>query len=591
MTYLQRAILAISIALIVLLAALTLRSVAKQADKVPVAGVKPLFNPSSACDVTKEFVIAHPERGMGTEESRAAAEWLASRMKKLHLETKVQQFPGWVRGRLVTGQNVIGIDYGLRENLIVLLAHYDIPYHVREGAMDDASGVGVLLELARVFSMEEQEKTLVFIASDGEEWGMLGARHFVRSYKEPQQIFAAVSLDYLRVEDPEKIYLRGEGQFTGYCPLWLWTLAGDCIRTAGGVERAPLPPMHYLAQAVNISSTDQGPFNKVGIPAINLGGNKSDSPLAQAIYHTQKDTHENMRPELFSTYGKAAEALVRSLDVLDVSPDNESYFLPLRDGTYLGRVPLLVLQFLLFFPLLLATVFQYYNLKKDPLFFSSIPAEAINFVLFIIPWILSILTLYLLVKTNVIPRYELYPATALDPFLFSPAWGALAGVGLAFLIGWTLVFLARRTLPAFSRPAFPASKAVGLDILLSLAIIALLLNGFAATLFLAPAALLWIWMEQGRNPLRVLLNSLLLISSAIPLVLVLVYFSSGLRLGWYFLWYMFLCVAYRFFSPAAAFITIGVLTVGGRLLQQSIFSKQQIVKPETKQDELLESHV
>lgn len=589
MTYLQRAILAISIALIILLATLTLRSVYKQVDKVPAVNATLLFDPSSAYEMTEELTTGHPRRAMGTDESKASAEWIAAKMAGFHLKTDMQEFTGWIQGKPVTGRNVIGIDYGVRENVIVLLAHYDIPFHVLEGAMDDASGVGVLLELARVFSKEEQEKTLVFIASDGEEWGMLGARHFVDSYPDIKRIFAAVSLDYVRVEDPEEIYLRGDGQFRGYSPLWLWLLSEDCIETAGGTPESPSPMMHYLAQAIDISSTDQGPFVAAGIPAVNLGGNKSDSPLARDIYHTEKDTKENLKPELFATFGKAAEELVRSLDVLDYTPENEHYFLPFENRRFIGHVPLLTLQFALFFPLLLATAFQYYNLREYEDFVRVVSAEVVNFGLFFLPWVCSLLMLYTLAWTNYIPRYELYPATPLDPFLYRPLWGAIAGTGAVFIIGWIIVFLVRRLFPSFRKPGFPVSKAIGLDILLTSAIVALLCNGFAASLFLGPAALLWIWLERGRAPIRLSLNLLLTISAVIPLVLVLVYFSGNLKLGWYVLWYVFLGVAYRFFSPITVLIAVVAVTIGGRLFQQSLNARKHLMKPETKKDELLES--
>jgi hypothetical protein len=284
-----------------LLAALILRSIPRKADAVPVANARLFFDPASAHRMAEALVVQHPHRAMGTEGSRAAAEWLRSEMGRLGLRADTQQFSAWIYGSLTDGQNVIGIDEGLREDAIVILAHYDIPFHVKEGAMDDASGVGVLLELARVFMNEEQEKTLVYIASDGEEWGMLGARHYVESHPERDRLFAAVSLDYVRLEDPEKVYVSGEGQFRGYAPFWLWFLTENCIKKVGGEPQIPSPVEHYINQAVDISSTDQGPFVAAGIPAINLGGNKSDSPLARSIYHTQMDTHENLRPG-FSPY-------------------------------------------------------------------------------------------------------------------------------------------------------------------------------------------------------------------------------------------------------------------------------------------------
>ena len=63
--------------------------------------------------------------------------------------------------------------------------------------MDDSSGVGVLLELARVWSAEQPRRTLVFLLTDGGEWGSLGARDFAASYPERARTIAALSLDFV----------------------------------------------------------------------------------------------------------------------------------------------------------------------------------------------------------------------------------------------------------------------------------------------------------------------------------------------------------------------------------------------------------
>jgi hypothetical protein len=51
------------------------------------------------------------------------------------------------------------------------------------GANDDASGVAVVLEVARVMSMKKLPCTVVFMAVQGEEQGLLGAQHMAESIK------------------------------------------------------------------------------------------------------------------------------------------------------------------------------------------------------------------------------------------------------------------------------------------------------------------------------------------------------------------------------------------------------------------------
>lgn len=51
------------------------------------------------------------------------------------------------------------------------------------GANDDASGVAVVLELARVMSAKKYPCTIIFIAVQGEEQGLVGARHMADKLK------------------------------------------------------------------------------------------------------------------------------------------------------------------------------------------------------------------------------------------------------------------------------------------------------------------------------------------------------------------------------------------------------------------------
>lgn len=82
-------------------------------------------------------------------------------------------------------KNVIGKIKGKSDSLIVLTAHFDHLGKVGEtifhGASDNASGTAFLLELAKYFSKNPPEYTLVFIAFAAEEAGMVGSNYFVEN--------------------------------------------------------------------------------------------------------------------------------------------------------------------------------------------------------------------------------------------------------------------------------------------------------------------------------------------------------------------------------------------------------------------------
>jgi hypothetical protein len=93
------------------------------------------------------------------------------------------------RDRSFLGHNVgamlPGSDPELSKEWIVVNAHYD---HLGQkdqdyfpGADDNASGVAMLLEVAEAFALTKQKpkRTILFVAFDLEECGLLGSMHFV----------------------------------------------------------------------------------------------------------------------------------------------------------------------------------------------------------------------------------------------------------------------------------------------------------------------------------------------------------------------------------------------------------------------------
>ncbi len=84
-----------------------------------------------------------------------------------------------------TSQNVLGVvrGTGATDSLLVITAHYDHLGMMGDvlfpGANDNASGTAMLLDLARHYSQNPPEYTVLFIAFAGEEAGLEGSRYFV----------------------------------------------------------------------------------------------------------------------------------------------------------------------------------------------------------------------------------------------------------------------------------------------------------------------------------------------------------------------------------------------------------------------------
>lgn len=159
-------------------------------------------------------------RGIG-----AARRWIHRKFQsyspRLQVYFQSETIPPDSRGRVAGGTvltNVVAVLPGthpvLKDKHIVMGGHYDSlnldepregdPYDRRDpdrpapGVNDDISGVATAMEMARVFSRHEFDKTLVFVAFVAEEQGLLGASLFARRAKEAgMDIEAVLNMDMI----------------------------------------------------------------------------------------------------------------------------------------------------------------------------------------------------------------------------------------------------------------------------------------------------------------------------------------------------------------------------------------------------------
>ncbi len=89
-----------------------------------------------------------------------------------------------------------GSDEALKDSPVVLSAHYDHlglgwpdvrkgnEGQIHYGADDNASGVSIMLELARTMAKTVKPmRTIIFVAFTAEEAGLIGSRYFVSQLK------------------------------------------------------------------------------------------------------------------------------------------------------------------------------------------------------------------------------------------------------------------------------------------------------------------------------------------------------------------------------------------------------------------------
>jgi len=138
-----------------------------------------------------------------------------------------------VKQTTVATRNVVmvipGSDKVLKNQYVVIGAHFDhlgmgglgsgsrVPdtIAVHHGADDNASGVGMMLELAEELakSPDKHKRSVAFISFSGEEEGLLGSKYFVHNPAfNLNQLNAMVNLDMVgRLTDSTKVQIGGVG--------------------------------------------------------------------------------------------------------------------------------------------------------------------------------------------------------------------------------------------------------------------------------------------------------------------------------------------------------------------------------------------
>ena len=188
-----------------------------------------------------------------------------------------QIFKAAVSGREFILENIVGkIEGAVKDEYLILCAHYDSGDAAYPGADDNASGTGLLMELARYYCAHPQNRTIVFAAFSGEEHGRLGSLAFIDSL-EPgikEKINAAINFDTIGRLGAGKILILGSGS----SDKWM-----QIFRRAGFVTGT-----EYDLAKEELASSDHASFIERGVPAVQFfSGPKTDN-------HKPSDTFDKI---------------------------------------------------------------------------------------------------------------------------------------------------------------------------------------------------------------------------------------------------------------------------------------------------------
>jgi aminopeptidase YwaD len=198
-------------------------------------------------------------------------------------------------------QNVVAYLPGKSDSMLLFTAHYDHlgmmgKQAMFPGANDNASGVALLLDLAREYAaQEERPYTMVFIAFSGEELGLLGSQYFTEN--PPFQL--------------EKIKFLLNMDISGTGDEGIQVVNGSVFRKEFELlknineENQYLPQVKIRGEACN---SDHCLFYRKGVPCFfiyTLGGIKA--------YHDINDKAETLPLTEYEDYFKLLKEFVERL--------------------------------------------------------------------------------------------------------------------------------------------------------------------------------------------------------------------------------------------------------------------------------------
>ncbi len=254
-------------------------------------------------------------RGAGTDGGKKAADYMEAAFKELKLAPKgtSEYRQAFSRGSTKM-TNVIGMlegaDEKKKDEVVILGAHFDhlgtVEEKIYHGADDNASGSASLVEIARAFTLGPKPKrTILFIAFDGEEIGLLGSKHFVKNPTVKfAKIAAMVNLDMVSRGMTEELRVCGAQNSPKLKPLLEELAPKDELKLFYDFEKDP----HWRW------GSDHAPFGDAKIPYLYFG------VLDHEDYHKPTDISDKCDPEKIERIARFTYRVVSMIADLDERP-------------------------------------------------------------------------------------------------------------------------------------------------------------------------------------------------------------------------------------------------------------------------------
>ncbi|HEY5824096.1 MAG TPA: M20/M25/M40 family metallo-hydrolase [Cyclobacteriaceae bacterium] len=362
--------------------------------------------------------IAKAPHSLGTIEHTKVREYIVSVCNQLGLETEIQTttaIQSFDRGVIAANvNNVIATLKGTTGGkVVVIMAHYDSQPNAL-GAGDDGAAVAAMLETARILKAGKPlVNDVIFLFTDGEEDGLLGAKAFVQESPLLNKIGLVIN-------------------FEGRGNSGVSTMFEVNPKNGWAVNEYIKAAKHPVANSLSFevyknlpNDTDYTVFKKAGITGLN---NAFVDGFVN--YHSMTDGAENMDLKSLQNHGDNMLSLAKhfgNLDLTNTKADDVSYFNIL--GLGIIHYPAALDIFFLIITILLFIVFVVMGIRKQQI---TIKGLIVGFLIFIGLLVLLIFSSYYLIKgiKSIYPEYQQF----YENNSYNVNYYFLALVGLTFAV-------------------------------------------------------------------------------------------------------------------------------------------------------------
>lgn len=362
----------LGIALALFIALLAAFALYKLSPPAAVSADAPATEFSAVRAMKQLEVISRQPHPIGSAEHAAVRNYLLGELARLGLQPEVQETSvisskSNTNLRAGTVRNVVARlkGSGNGNKALLMTAHYDTMPNA-PGASDDGASVATLLETLRALkSGPALSDDIIFLFTDGEEMGLLGAKAFVDEHPWAKDVGVVLNFEARGNSGPVVMFETSSGN-------------GRLIREFA--EAAPHPVANSLAYEIYRllpNDTDMTVFKGAKLAGLNFAN--IDGFMR---YHTQADNLANIDERTIQHHGSYALALARRFGNSDLTQTREAdvvYFDLL--GKLLVRYPMWLVWPLTLLACVLFGVVLVYGLKRGGLTLKGIAAGFLIFAL------------------------------------------------------------------------------------------------------------------------------------------------------------------------------------------------------------------